>query len=359
MRNILLLGGTGAMGTHLTEILAADKDNTVFVTTRRNRTPNQENIKYLLGNAHDQEFLLKVLTLKQWDAIVDFMVYGTDEFKSKCPLFLKLAKQYVFLSSSRVYAESHVPLTEESPRLIDVCQDEDYLETDEYALAKGRQENILFNSNFNNWTIIRPYITFDEYRLQLSCEEKESWLFRALNRKSIIISEDLLSKITTFTYGADVANGIAAIICEENAMGEAFHITCDITHTWNDILGFYLDAIQTYAGFRPKVIVKPNYVPYFGGSALQVKYDRLYSRIFDNSKIRAFMPEYKFTDTKCAIFNCISHFVKHPSWNFINWGQEALKDKEAREFIRWKEIRYIRGTKQLAIYIIKRFGIKL
>lgn len=35
---ILLLGGTGAMGKHLTEILL-EEDNQVFVTTRSKRPP--------------------------------------------------------------------------------------------------------------------------------------------------------------------------------------------------------------------------------------------------------------------------------------------------------------------------------
>lgn len=358
MNNILLLGGTGAMGSHLSEILAADKDNEVYVTTRKSRASNQANLRYLVGNAHDQEFLEDVLAMKQWDAIVDFMAYGTEEFRRKYQIFLQATKQYVFLSSSRVYAESQSPLTENSPRLIDICEDKDYLATDEYALAKGRQEDFLFNSESKNWTIVRPYITFDEYRMQLSCEEKESWLFRALNGKAIVISEDLLSKITTFTYGVDVANGIASIICKEKAKGEAFHITCDNTFTWKEILGFYLDAIHASTGIRPEVIINANYLPYYGGHLLQVKYDRLYNRIFDNCKIKAFMSGYQFTDTKSAIFNCISHFVKYPRWNSINWEQEALIDKDTHGFIRWAEICQMRGFKQLVKYMINRLGIK-
>ena len=264
--NILLLGGTGAMGMHLAKELAIAK-HSVFVTTRSNRT-NSNGINYLVGNSHEFPFLNAVLEQRNWDAIVDFMSYQTVEFQKKYMIFLNSTKQYVFLSSSRVYASSKEKLTENSPRLLDVCPDQAYITTDEYALAKARQENLLKQSGKKNWTIIRPYVTFSEYRLQLSCEEKESWLYRALHGRTIVFSKDLSHCKTTFTYGADVAKGIASIIGKEGALGEAYHITNDEFYFWSDILQIYLDALENELGYRPKVIEKEHYEPYMGGNLL-------------------------------------------------------------------------------------------
>lgn len=169
-KSILLLGGTGAMGNHLVQILN-DGNHNVFVTSRRHRQ-NRSGVTYIQGNAHDEDFLNSVLAKVEWDVIVDFMIYGTDEFSCRVNKLLKACKQYVFLSSSRVYADSKEPITEQSPRLLDVCKDEEYLKTDEYALSKAREENVLFNSEYKNWTIIRPYITYSEIRLQLGVLEK-------------------------------------------------------------------------------------------------------------------------------------------------------------------------------------------
>ena len=52
----------------------------------------------------------------------------------------------MFLSSSRVYASQESPIREDSMRLLDVSHDSIYLKTDEYALAKARQEDILRKS---------------------------------------------------------------------------------------------------------------------------------------------------------------------------------------------------------------------
>ena len=139
--NILVLGGTGAMGVHLVELLS-QRGDAVFVTSRRER-PSRKNVTYVQGDAHNNDFLQTLLNSRRWDAIVDFMVYRTEEFRHRMPQLLAATAQYVFLSSSRVYADSAGPITEDSPRLLDVSADAAYLKTDEYALAKARQENAL------------------------------------------------------------------------------------------------------------------------------------------------------------------------------------------------------------------------
>ena len=141
---VLILGGTGAMGIHLIECLVA-KGIFVTVTSRKDRD-SAEYVTYVKGNAHDVNFLTTLLERKRWDVIVDFMVYSTEEFRDRAELLLKSTKQYIFLSSARVYADSKEAITEDSSRLLDVSQDKKFLQTDEYPLSKAREENILFES---------------------------------------------------------------------------------------------------------------------------------------------------------------------------------------------------------------------
>ena len=206
MSNILLLGGTGAMGQHLVHLL---KDNgyNVYVTSRNQRT-SFDNVTYIQGNARDIEFLNTVLNMRPWNVIVDFMVYNSSEFASRVEKLLSSCGQYIFLSSSRVYANCQSEINESSPRLLDVCVDSQYIKTDEYALAKAREENILFSQNSKNWTIIRPYITYSESRLQLGVSEIGGWLYRALKGRTIVFSDDIAGHLTTLTYGYDVACGM-------------------------------------------------------------------------------------------------------------------------------------------------------
>lgn len=282
------------------------------------------------------------------------MAYNTAEFAKRYPVLLDNTDQLVYLSSSRVYAESTRPITEESPRLLDVCEDKTYTSTDEYALAKARQENMLRNSGKRNWTIIRPYITFSQYRLQLSSLEKEYWLNRALDGKTIVFSKDLADKTTTFTYGEDVARGIAAIIGRNEAMGEAFHITANQSYKWSELLEVYLNAIKEKTGTRPKVLLTDRWQDFYGGGSWQVKYDRLFNRAFDNSKINQFIDTTTFSDTKQALSHCVKSFIESPKFLYINWQSEAKKDRLTGE---WSNPLKIPGCKQKVKYMLIRLGL--
>lgn len=347
---VLVLGGTGAMGVHLVQMLSNNGIETV-VTSRKVQS-SDKNIHYIQGNARDMEFLLTVLK-ERWDAIVDFMVYSTSEFEDRIEILLSATTQYVYLSSARVYADSEQPITEDSPRLLDVSQDKDFLSTDEYSLTKARQEDILRNSGRNNWTIIRPYITYSENRLQLGVLEKEEWLYRALKGRSIVFSEEMCSKITTLTYGLDVAKGIMSMIGNVNSIGKAFHITAEKSYTWVYVLDIYLDVLQKHLGYRPKVLLQNFEIFHKIHPAIyQIKYDRFFNRQFDNSNIAKLTNIKGFKSIEEGLRNCLEEFLKNPVFNTIDFYKEALKDRQANEFTSLKETR---GFKKRMRYLMHRY----
>lgn len=351
--SILVLGGTGAMGAHLVQLLADDGIETV-VTTRKYRK-SRDNITYIQGNAHDTVFLKNLLKGQHYDAIVDFMVYSTVDFYERMELSLDATKQYVFLSSARVYSDQEHLLTEKTPRLLDVSQDKEFLQTDEYALAKARQEDLLCNSGRKNWTIIRPYITYSEKRLQLGVLEKEEWLYRALHGKTIVFSSDIYSKQTTLTYGLDVSRGIQSIIGNLSALGEIFHITSKESYTWGVILTIYMDILEKHLGYRPSVLLADlNEFLEFRpkGAKYQIIYDRLFNRVFDNSKIAQYIDTDDFVELEKGITSCLKNFLKIPQFNDINWRMEAKFDRKLSERTSLKEIY---GLRQKIKYLIYRY----
>lgn len=350
MKNILVMGGTGAMGKHLVQLLA-EKGDKVYVTTRAHRD-SSPNIEYLQGNAREDSFIEPLLE-RQWDAIVDFMVYTTPVFQQRAPKLLAATAQYIFLSSARVYADSTKPITEDSPRLLDICEDSEFLATDEYSLAKARQENILAQSGQKNWTIIRPYITFSEQRLQLGILEKEAWLYRALHGRTIIFSKDIANKLTTLTYGLDVADSMAALIGEPHSLGEAFHITQRESLSWYHMLDIYLDGLEQHLGQRPKVILLD--MEKFSRckrAEYQIKYDRMFNRSFDNAKIAKFVDVSAFKPLDKSLSRSLEEFLENPEFLAIDWRSEAIKDRYSGEVASLKEL----GHWKLVIkYLLYRF----
>lgn len=328
---ILILGGTGAMGTPLVNILSNDNSKEVYVTSRSKRD-DFKNIHYLVGNAKEDIFLDELLKNK-WDVIIDFMIYNSNEFSSKIDKLLTNCNQYFFLSSSRCYADSKDLITESSDRLIDVCKDEEYINLDEYGYAKGREENILMNSKYNNYTIIRPYITYNTYRLQLGVYEKDSWLQRALRGKSIVFPKDIASHYTSLTYGEDVAKNMVSLIGNPKALGEAFHIVSEEHHTWDEILHFYVDTIYELTGKKIKIKYLEDSTPLYEiGNKWQIKYDRLYDRKFSNKKIKSITENVEYTKTFDGLRKSLEEFIKNPKYLYENWSYEGWADRIAHEF---------------------------
>lgn len=320
---VLLMGGTGALGAHLRDILA-EAGHDVWVTSRSEHA-DTDRIHYLQGNALEAPFFKKLMA-SHWDVIVDFMIHGPQTFLGKLDVLLNACDQYVFLSSARVYADAgDKAITEESPRVLDTATDEEYLRTSEYALAKGRAEDILKAHPNKNWTVIRPYVTFSEERLQLGTLEKENWLKRALEGKPIVFSEDVASKMTTLTYGHDVARGMAAVIGRPAALGQFYHITSGRQVKWGDVLDLYVRVLKD-SGVDARVVMTKESCQLKTPGKYQVIYDRRYDRRFDNSKIGAFIDVSSFRDPLEALETCLKTFLKQPKFLAENAELGRLHD---------------------------------
>ncbi len=353
---ILILGGTGAMGMSLVQILRQNKHNEIFVTSRR-KYNDIENVHYLQGNAQDDNWLLSILKMNNWDIIVDFMTYSTKKFKYRYSYMLSSTSQYIFFSSSRVYADAHgEKITEKTMRLLESSSDQVYLQTDEYALAKAREENLLLNAKNKNWTIIRPYITYNTARLQLGTMEKEAWLYRALRGRTVVFSEEIANTLTTMTYGYDVAQGIVSIMGKKDAFGNIFHIMQSNSITWREVAVIYQKVFKKVTNKDLKIKYISDTKEFSGvfSNYWQVHYDRLYPRVFDNSKILQFMGRrYNWISIEEGIKNCLSKFILEKQvFCDINWIAEGWMDKKTGEMTPFAEIPTI---KQRIAYTIMRY----
>ncbi len=340
------------MGSHLGEILSSNKQN-VVITTRANRK-SSEFLKYRQGDAKNIDFLNTLLEEK-WDVIVDFMIYNETELEGRIEKLLNSTSQYMFLSSSRVYDNSAEFIKEDTTRLHDTCKDKEYLVTSEYALTKARQEDILKSSSKKNWTIIRPYITYSEIRLQLGTLEKENWLYRALKGRTIVFSKDIKEHLSTLTYGFDVATTMVKLMNNPSALGQAYHITSNNSYKWEELLEIYLEVIKEEIGEKPKVLFQ-NLTDFYtwNPGKYQIIYDRLYDRKFDNTKINEFVNTSEFIDAKEGLKKCLKKFLQNPKFNSISWRMEAKRDRFTKETTPFNEIN---GIKNRLKYLLFRYFI--
>lgn len=348
---ILLLGGTGAIGKDLADILSKDKQE-VVVTTRSNRK-SQNNLKYMTGNALDEAFLKDILKDK-FDIIVDFMMYyDIKQFKNRIDLLLEHTDNYIFISSSRVYANCDELITEQCPTLLEVIKDKMYIKNNDYAILKCKEEELLNKSKNKNYTIIRPYITYNNEKLQLGIYEKEKWLFRALEGRTVVFSKELLEKKTTLSFGQDVAKQIANICYNAEAIGETYQITTAKSVSWREVLEVYANTFKKVTGKQMKIklvdnlyntkILKPNY---------QYEYDRKFNREFNSKKVYEVTKIFNGQEIDTALSDCLANFLQEPKFFSIDWKDEAIKDKICKEKTNIKKIANI---KDKIFYITYRY----
>ncbi len=280
-RKALVLGGTGAMGVYLVPELA-EMGYEIKVVSFDDVTSNDPRVSYVKADAKNVE-CLKGLLKDGFDVIVDFMIYSTEEFKEKSELLLSETAHYIFLSSYRVYSGG-VPVTEDTPRLLDVSEDKAFLATEDYALYKARQEDLLQSSKHGNWTIVRPAITYSKRRFQLVTLEAPVHVARAFKGLPVVLPKEALSVQATMSWAGDVAKMLARLLLNPAAFRERFTLATAEHRSWGEVAEYYRELI----GLEYEAVDTEEYLKIFGSSdaaRYQLAYDRMFNRVVDNSKV--------------------------------------------------------------------------
>lgn len=289
MKKILVLGGTGAMGQYAVPDLI-ERGYAVDVVALDERTSENPNLRYFKANVKTPGFMEELLK-NGYDAIIDFMTYGVEEFRRFYSLYADTGAQYIFLSTCRVYADDKVIVRESTPRLLDVSEDKEFLSyaEREYSLFKALQENIITEGTYKNWTIVRPATTYSYGRYQLVTWEARGFISRALAGKIVLLPEQAMEAQATLSWGGDAGRQIARLVLNNKAIGETFNICSAEHHSWREIAAYYEDLI----GLKYEIVDKEIYlrckVPesQYLFSKYQLEYARMFNRVTDNSKVLA------------------------------------------------------------------------
>ncbi len=288
-KKILILGATGAMATYLIPELLG-KGYIVDGVTIENVESDNENLTYITHDAKDMAFLQEILK-NGYDAVVDFMIYNVlEDFKPYYKLFTENTEHYLFFSTYRVYAGEY-PITENSKRLWDELP-EGYITEREYSIYKAQEEDYIRASGRKNYTIVRPAITYSKRRLQLTTLEANTFVYRMLTGKTVVLPESAMDKQATMTWAGDVAKMLSAIILNPKAYGETYTVSTSEHMTWREIAELYKEV----GGLEYITVDDDTYIQIVAGDGdwakyarQQLIYDRCYDRIVDNSKILALM----------------------------------------------------------------------
>ena len=311
---VLFIGGTGNISSACSE-LAISRGMELYHLNRGVSAGIRkiEGAKTLIADIRNFDETQKAIDGLHFDAVVDFIAFEPEHIQNDIRLFTGKTDQFIFISSASVYQTppEKLPVTEETPL------DNPFWE---YSRNKIACENLLtaeYRKNGFPYTIIRPSHTYSKTLIPL--EGGYTVLHRMLKGLPVVVHGDGTS-IWTLTHHADFAVGLVGLVGNKAAINEVFHITSDEWLTWNSI--FTIMAAEL--GVTPHLVHVPSdsiarYDKRIGDSLLG---DKAHSMIFDNTKIRKFVPDY---NPQISFHQGVK--------DIINWYKENTMNKEPDEHI--------------------------
>jgi nucleoside-diphosphate-sugar epimerase len=158
-----------------------------------------------------------------------------------------------------------------------------------------------------------------------SWEKSYTAVDRMIRGQKMIVPGDG-SSLWVVTHNTDFAKGLVGLLGHAQAIGHAFHITSDEVLTWDQLFRIVGAAV----GVEPKLVHIPSdfiiaCVPEKEGTLIG---DKSVSVVFDNSKIKRFVPGYCATTTFAeGVRQSLAWFNADPSRKQIDHQVNATMDK--------------------------------
>ena len=285
---VLFIGGTGFISTAVSRQAMA-KGLDLYLLNRGLRSADLPGSHRLTADIHKPEDVRRALQDVEVDVVVDWIAYAPDDIERDLALFRGRVKQYVFISSASAYQKppAHYLITESTPLHNPYW---------EYSRNKIACEDRLMRAYRDDGfpvTIVRPSLTYDP-NLPIAIGGWGCYTLadRLMRGRPIIVHGDG-SSLWVVTHADDFARGFLGLLGNFRALGHAFHITSDEVLTWDQIYQTIAEAL----GVEAKIVHIPSdfiakVAPLLSGTLLG---DKTWSAVFDNSKIKAFVPGYQAT----------------------------------------------------------------
>jgi nucleoside-diphosphate-sugar epimerase len=318
---ILFIGGTGNISAECAALLHGRGHEVLVLSRGQTAVPSE--YRAIRADRKDPAALRAALKGVQPDVVLNFLGYDVPEVQLDYELFQGTVRQYVFISSTVVYAKParRLPLTEDA-LLGNPWWD--------YAQKKLACEQWLQQRRQDTGfplTIVRPSHTYSK-RWIPNAVSSGSYTFAARleQGKPVFVHDDGESP-WTLTTAADFAVGLAGLLGRAEAIGEAFHITSDEALTWNQI---YAEIAAALGVQSPQIVKVPTeficqVAPQMTGT---LKGDKAHPGVFDNSKIKRFVPEFRCrTLFRQGVGDSVRWLREHPDQQNLNPELEALIEK--------------------------------
>ncbi len=283
-KKVLLIAGGGTLGTYTAKELLR-LGCFVDIICPEEKTSDNEKLHFYREYA-TFEFLTKLFSEKHYDGIVNFVHYpDIEEYKPFHKLLTANTEHLIFLSSYRVYADIENPITENAPHLLDVTTDEKFLKEETYALSKAKAEKFLFNeSGTDNWTVVRPVISFSEYRLDIVVRSRHDVIDYYRRGEAVLLPAESKNLTAGLDWAGNTGKIIANLLFKKDTFRQAYTISSGQNMKWGEVAELYTKLVGTQFEW----VDTEEYFKHDENSRSQpwiLLYDRFYDRKIDNTKV--------------------------------------------------------------------------
>ena len=321
---ILFIGGTGIISTACTKLAAQRGFEVTLLTRGRHEGTVPPGVTVLNLDVKDKAAAARALAGASFDAVVDWIAFVPEDVERDLELFSGHTSQFIFISSTSAYQRpaTHYLITESTP-LANAYWD--------YSRNKIACEERLMKAYRETGfpvTIIRPSLTYGDTQIPLvlnSWEKPYTMIDRILKGKKVAVPGDG-SSLWVITHNSDFAKGLVGLLGHPQAIGHAFHITSDEVMTWDQ----WYRIVGAAIGVEPRIVHIPSdfliaCLPQLQGTLIG---DKSVSVVFDNSKIKRFVPGYCATTSFAhGIRQTLAWFEADPSRKQIDATLNAALDK--------------------------------
>lgn len=280
------MAGGGTLGSYTAKELLR-LGACVDVICPEKKFSDHPRLNFIQGYVTD-ELMTDLFAGTHYDGIVNFMHYRDEnEYKRVHPFLMKNTDHLIFLSSYRVYANEQHPVTETAPRLHEVYPLEGLLAEDDYGVKKALCEDYLFDGRKEeNWTIVRPVISFSHRRLDILMNSYTDVLQKAESGEPLLLPASVKDFYAGFDWAGNSGKLIANLLFKGNALGEAFTVSSGHGMTWGEVA----DAYAAETGVHVNWVSDGDYLATFekretSNFLIRWIYDRKFNRDIDCTKI--------------------------------------------------------------------------
>jgi nucleoside-diphosphate-sugar epimerase len=321
---VLFIGGTGLISLASTR-LAVELGIDLYLFNRGSSGVGQpKGVVSLQGDIRDPVSTMNALRGHEFDAVVNWIAFSPADIERDIALFGARIKQYIFISSASAYQKPHtrLPIREDTPLVNPFWQySRDKTACEEAVLKAVRERGF-------PGVIVRPSLTYGDSMIPLivnSWDRSYTVVGRMKRGQKVIVPGDGTS-LWTLTHNTDFAKGLVGLLGREQTIGQAFHITSDEMLTWNQIYEITASVAETEARI---IHIPSDFIvaccPDEAGSLLG---DKSASAIFDNSKIKQFVPSFQATTSfACGIKQTLAWFEADEARREIDIRLEERWDK--------------------------------